>query len=392
MFAGGGGRGSRGADRDHPRRRRVSAAQWTVRASGATSSPARAGSRRLAEGVRRRRPDTDASSSSSTRSSPKPARPQMGGMGVSMAGPTIIVHGTAEQKTEHLPPDPARRDALVPGLQRARLRLGPRLAADARGPRRRRLRDQRPEDLDLGRTTANWMFLLARTDPDAPKHRGISYFLLDFTSPGITVPPLINMAGGARLQPGLLRQRARARPQRGRRGEPRLVRGDHDARLRALGHRHRRRPDARGRRPDRVGRASTRSSPHVALRALTRRSAPSWPTATSRRGSRGCCRTAWSACRTRGMIPNYEASMAKLFGTELTQRIYRTAMKTVGLYGLIWDRESRVRARRGRSTRAATCSRVSRHHRRRHQRDPAQHHRPARAGHAAQLTSATILE
>ena len=56
--------------------------------------------------------------------------PQLGGMGVSMVGPTIIVHGTEEQKAEHLPRDPHGRVALVPGLQRARLRLRPRIAAD----------------------------------------------------------------------------------------------------------------------------------------------------------------------------------------------------------------------------------------------------------------------
>src|SRR5581483_7975159 len=43
---------------------------------------------------------------------------------------------------------------------------------------------------------ADWMFLLARTDPEAPKHRGISFLLVDMKSPGITVQPLINMAGG----------------------------------------------------------------------------------------------------------------------------------------------------------------------------------------------------
>jgi alkylation response protein AidB-like acyl-CoA dehydrogenase len=42
---------------------------------------------------------------------------------------------------------------------------------------------------------ANWMFILTRTDPDAPKHRGISYLLLDMKTPGITIRPLINMAG-----------------------------------------------------------------------------------------------------------------------------------------------------------------------------------------------------
>jgi alkylation response protein AidB-like acyl-CoA dehydrogenase len=41
-----------------------------------------------------------------------------------------------------------------------------------------------------------------------------------------------------------------------------------------------------------------------------------------------------------GQIPNMEASMAKLFMTELTQRVARTALKTAGLYGQVWDRES----------------------------------------------------
>jgi alkylation response protein AidB-like acyl-CoA dehydrogenase len=42
---------------------------------------------------------------------------------------------------------------------------------------------------------ADWIMLLARTDLDAPKHRGISFFLVDLQTPGIEVRPIINMAG-----------------------------------------------------------------------------------------------------------------------------------------------------------------------------------------------------
>src|SRR5205807_5340783 len=41
---------------------------------------------------------------------------------------------------------------------------------------------------------SDWIFMLARTDQQAPKHKGISFFLVDMKTPGITVRPLINMA------------------------------------------------------------------------------------------------------------------------------------------------------------------------------------------------------
>src|SRR5690606_13114320 len=45
-----------------------------------------------------------------------------------------------------------------------------------------------------GAHVSKWMILLARTDPDAPKHRGITYFIVDMKSPGVQVRPLINAA------------------------------------------------------------------------------------------------------------------------------------------------------------------------------------------------------
>ena len=46
-----------------------------------------------------------------------------------------------------------------------------------------------------GAHRADWCFMLARTDPEQPRHRGLSYFLVDMKTPGITVRPLRSMEG-----------------------------------------------------------------------------------------------------------------------------------------------------------------------------------------------------
>ena len=64
---------------------------------------------------------------------------------------------------------------------------------------------------------ADYGILIARTDPELPKHQGITYFLFQMHQPGVDVRPLREMTGEARVQRGLPRRRPRARRQRARR-------------------------------------------------------------------------------------------------------------------------------------------------------------------------------
>jgi len=116
------------------------------------------------------------------------------GFGVGMIGPTLIIHGNDEQKAEHLPRINSGEAIWCQGYSE------PGAGSDLASLQTRAIRDG--DDFVVngqkiwtsGGHRANWMFLLARTDPDAPKHRGISFFLLDIkNTPGVTVRPLINM-------------------------------------------------------------------------------------------------------------------------------------------------------------------------------------------------------
>ncbi len=115
--------------------------------------------------------------------------------GVGMAGPTIIAHGTQAQCAEHL------RPMLRGDLLWTQLFSEPGAGSDLVSLAARGVRDG-DDWIISGQKTwssfahfADWGYLLVRTDPDAPKHRGITYFLVDMKSPGIDVRPLRQMTG-----------------------------------------------------------------------------------------------------------------------------------------------------------------------------------------------------
>ena len=115
--------------------------------------------------------------------------------GIGMLAPAIMQHGTPEQKAKYLPPIARGETTWCQGFSE------PESGSDLASLQTRAVRDG-DDYLITGRKIwsseahrSDWMFLLARTDPDAPKHRGITFFLVDLKTPGITIRPIINMVG-----------------------------------------------------------------------------------------------------------------------------------------------------------------------------------------------------
>jgi alkylation response protein AidB-like acyl-CoA dehydrogenase len=182
---------------------------------------------------------------------------------------------------------------------------------------------------------ADMLWLVTRTDPDAPKHRGISILLVDMKSPGITVRPLVNMGNQHHFNEVFFdnvrvpRRNLVGEENRGwyvtasnldfeRSGIERiatatLLYNDVMDYARTLkGH-------------PRFGRLRV----ELAERYLELQT-----------GRLLAYRVAWLL--TNGRIPNYEASMSKVYGTEWTQRMTNTAMHLVGTFGLSDRPEARA--------------------------------------------------
>ena len=116
-------------------------------------------------------------------------------IGLDMAGPALMVHGTEEQKRLHLPRILSADHIFCQGFSEPG--AGSDLAALGTRAERRG-----SAYLITGQKVwtsfahyASWCTVLARTDPAAPRHRGLTYFLVDMASPGFTVRPLRQMSG-----------------------------------------------------------------------------------------------------------------------------------------------------------------------------------------------------
>ena len=114
---------------------------------------------------------------------------------IKMLGPTLMVHGTEEQKKSYLPPIAKGEVFWCQGYSE------PEAGSDLAG-----LQTTAVEDGDdfvvngskiwtSSANRADHIFMLVRTDPDAPKHRGISLLLSEMNTPGLTLRPIYDGNG-----------------------------------------------------------------------------------------------------------------------------------------------------------------------------------------------------
>ena len=249
---------------------------------------------------------------------------------VGYLGPTIMMYGTEEQKRQHLPGITSGEVFWCQGYSE------PEAGSDLASLQTRAVADG--DDFIISGQKiwtsqahySDWIFLLARTDPDAPKHKGISYFLLDMKSPGITVRPLINMGNQAGFNEVFF-DNVRV-PRSGLLGE--LNRGWYMATA-----------TLDMERSSVAGSSGSRRSLEE-LTAFVRETKVNGRRLQDLPLVRNKLAELWIelniskflsyrvvTLQERGLMPNHEASIVKVFNSEYGQRLSRAGLHMLGLYG-----------------------------------------------------------
>lgn len=121
--------------------------------------------------------------------------PGYNAVGVKMLAPTLFKYGTEEQKKRHLKPIARGEELLCEAFTE------PDAGSDMASLQTKAVRDNNDYIINGQKTWStfakysSWCCLLARTAPELKRHRGISFFLVDLSTPGVTVRPIIDIQG-----------------------------------------------------------------------------------------------------------------------------------------------------------------------------------------------------
>jgi len=272
--------------------------------------------------------------------------PNTGLVGVAYAGPTIIVYGNQEQKKQFIPGITSGEIVWCQGYSE------PNAGSDLASLQMRAVKDG--DDYVINGTKiwssnahkANWCFFLARTDTEAPKHKGISYFVCPMDTPGISVRPLVNMAN-EHVFNEIVFENARV-PVKYLVGEENrgwyigmtTLDFERSNISTAAGHRRTFEQLTDYVREMGDGKSEMGNGVKAKLAELA---------IENQVGRHLSYRVA--SMQERGQIPNYESSAAKVYHSEYGQRLARAGLNMMGLYGQLEEgsRHARLRGRFARS-------------------------------------------
>jgi alkylation response protein AidB-like acyl-CoA dehydrogenase len=266
--------------------------------------------------------------------------PRLNPLGLNLAAPALFGYGTEEQRLRFLPPIVRAEEEWC------QLFSEPGAGSDLASLSTRAERDGDDWVINGSKIWTTWAdkasfaVLLARTDPDVPKHEGITYFLIDMRQPGVQIRPLAHMGGdveffqtfldGARVPDA---QRVGAEGQGWKvaqatlSGERQMVSGTGSGGV------------------DRIGGASTRALVRLARQVSADGLPGGWDDPRTRdRLVRLYCEErarGWTNQRVRerlaaGRAPGPESSIGKVHASELNQRIQAAAADLLGAAGVAW--------------------------------------------------------
>ena len=264
----------------------------------------------------------------------KAMAPPVGGSGVMLLGPTLLVHGTDEQKQKYLPAILSGETRWTQGYSE------PGAGSDLGSLQTRATRDgdefvvngQKIWTSSAHQATA--IFALVRTNPDAPKHRGISFLLIDdIKTSGLTVRPLIDMAWGHHVNETFFED-VRV-PATNVLGE--VDRGWYVG-MTLLDYE----------RSNISGAVALQRNIQRLIDEANSGKESARVTTAVRNFITDCfieCEVGFNfsfriiSMQNAGVLPNYEASTAKMFISEVNQRTQRAGTRLFGLYANIWDED-----------------------------------------------------